>query len=152
MASATVSASLFGIATNSTYFENASVLHKIYFLLFSEVVRAPNRSACILWFGLVQISNKVIRSDLSSGFLTFSTWFDDLSNVSVNGGPPVVLCHSVPCLGYTFMCTEKCAGPSFNTLLILVHGSTTQTLDGFPLYWILTQRRLSSMQNLFAQK
>ena len=45
-ASVTVVASLFGIATNSTYFVNASVITKINFLPFSEVFSGL---AVVLW-------------------------------------------------------------------------------------------------------
>ena len=48
IASATVSASLFGKATNSTYLVKASVMHKMYFLLLPEALRGPNRSAWTL--------------------------------------------------------------------------------------------------------
>ena len=47
-AEATVGASLFGSATSSASFENASVIHMMYFFPDPEVFRGPNRSICIL--------------------------------------------------------------------------------------------------------
>jgi hypothetical protein len=41
-AKATVGAVLCGIATRSTYFENASVMERIYFLPLPDVLSGPN--------------------------------------------------------------------------------------------------------------
>ena len=47
---ATVSASLFSIATISAYFVKASVMHKTYCLPWLLILRGPKRSKCTLWF------------------------------------------------------------------------------------------------------
>ena len=48
IAEARVKALLSGIATNSAYFENASVTHKMYPFPNEDVFNRPNRSMCTL--------------------------------------------------------------------------------------------------------
>ena len=57
IAYATVAASLLSMATSSTYFVNASVMHNIYFFPLPDTTKNPKRSARILWLGWVHWGN-----------------------------------------------------------------------------------------------
>ena len=65
IASATVLASLLLMATSSTYFVNASIIHKMCFFPLPDTTKNPNRSARILWLGWAHWGN----GDRSAGLV-----------------------------------------------------------------------------------
>ena len=74
-AEATVPASLFGTATNSTYFVKASVMQRRYFFSPLEVFKGPNKSAWILWFGSVHWGRGVSScGGFLFGFVNWHLW------------------------------------------------------------------------------
>ena len=126
LALVSVSASLFGMATNSTFFVQASVIHKMYFLFLPDVTRVPNRSAWILWIGWFCTNwwwCQQVRfgMNICSIFLTFFTILDEVWNTWFHVWPSVVLLQSGFCFVNPFVTCEESSMTAFQNIWNLVN-------------------------------